>query len=274
MASAPLLAVDAPSMLYRAFYALPDSIKGADGRPVNALLGTANLVLREVEQHRPRAVVLCFGPDARDLPRRGIPRLPRRPPRGPRRPGAAVRGLSRTSSRRSAGRRHPRLARGRRPARHLRPPGGRRGRPGPDPDRRSRHVPVRDPERERALRPHRQPGRGGGGTEQVREALRDPAGPGPRLHRPARGSRRTASPAPRASARRPPRTCFGATDRSTRSWTPRFARRAQAADTLLDSGDELRAFKDMATLRDAGVTRPRDRETDRAGARRPPASAG
>jgi len=60
----PLLAVDAPSMLFRAFYALPDSIVGADGRPVNALLGTANLILREVELHRPRAVVLCFGPDA------------------------------------------------------------------------------------------------------------------------------------------------------------------------------------------------------------------
>ena len=51
-------------MLFRAFYALPDSIVGSDGRPVNALLGTANLVLREVEAHRPRAVVLCFGPDA------------------------------------------------------------------------------------------------------------------------------------------------------------------------------------------------------------------
>jgi 5'-3' exonuclease len=62
----PLLVVDAPSMLFRAFYALPDTIKGADGRPVNALLGTANLVLREVEQHQPRAVVLCFGPDAAD----------------------------------------------------------------------------------------------------------------------------------------------------------------------------------------------------------------
>ena len=60
----PLLAVDAPSMLFRAFYALPDSIKGADGKPVNALLGTANLILREVEEHAPRAVVLCFGPDA------------------------------------------------------------------------------------------------------------------------------------------------------------------------------------------------------------------
>jgi len=60
----PLLVVDTPSMLFRAFYALPDSIVGADGRPVNALLGTANLVLREVEEHEPRAVVLCFGPDA------------------------------------------------------------------------------------------------------------------------------------------------------------------------------------------------------------------
>ena len=51
-------------MLFRAFYALPKSIRGPDGKPVNALLGTANLILREVEAHRPRAVVLCFGPDA------------------------------------------------------------------------------------------------------------------------------------------------------------------------------------------------------------------
>jgi 5'-3' exonuclease len=60
----PLLAVDAPSLLFRAFYALPDSIVGPDGKPVNALLGTANLILAEVEAHQPRAVVLCFGPDA------------------------------------------------------------------------------------------------------------------------------------------------------------------------------------------------------------------
>src|SRR5882757_11262150 len=60
----PLLVVDAPSMLFRAFYALPKTITGPDGQPVNALLGTANLILREVELHQPRAVVLCFGPDA------------------------------------------------------------------------------------------------------------------------------------------------------------------------------------------------------------------
>ncbi len=51
-------------MLFRAYYALPDSIVGPDGKPVNALLGTANLILREIEVHQPRAVVLCFGPDA------------------------------------------------------------------------------------------------------------------------------------------------------------------------------------------------------------------
>jgi len=62
----PLIAVDAPSMLYRAFYALPKSITDDEKRPVNALLGTANLILREVEEHGPRAVVLCFGPDAAD----------------------------------------------------------------------------------------------------------------------------------------------------------------------------------------------------------------
>jgi DNA polymerase-1 len=58
---APLLAIDAPSLLYRAFFALPQSITDDDGRPVNALLGMANLVLYVVERHAPRAVVLCFG---------------------------------------------------------------------------------------------------------------------------------------------------------------------------------------------------------------------
>ena len=37
----PLLAVDAPSLLFRAWFALPDSIRDGEGHPVNALLGTA-----------------------------------------------------------------------------------------------------------------------------------------------------------------------------------------------------------------------------------------
>ena len=57
----PLLVVDAPSLMYRAFFALPSSITDGDGHPVNALLGTANLVLFVVERHAPRAVVLCWG---------------------------------------------------------------------------------------------------------------------------------------------------------------------------------------------------------------------
>ena len=60
----PLLAVDAPSLLYRAFFALPKSITDGDGHPVNALLGTTNLLLQAIESFQPRAVVMCFGAEA------------------------------------------------------------------------------------------------------------------------------------------------------------------------------------------------------------------
>jgi DNA polymerase-1 len=60
----PLLAVDGPSLMYRAFHALPRTITGPDGNAVNALLGTANLILQAIEIHQPRAVVLCFGEEA------------------------------------------------------------------------------------------------------------------------------------------------------------------------------------------------------------------
>ncbi len=60
----PLLAVDAPSLLYRGFFALPNSITDADDRPVNALLGMTNLILYTLEEHAARAVVLCFGAEA------------------------------------------------------------------------------------------------------------------------------------------------------------------------------------------------------------------
>jgi len=59
--SGPLLVCDAPALLYRAFFGLPDSIEGADGRTVNALLGSVNAVLWCVERYDPRAVVMCFG---------------------------------------------------------------------------------------------------------------------------------------------------------------------------------------------------------------------
>jgi len=57
----PLLVVDAPFLLYRSFFALPDSIRGSDGQPVNALLGATNNLLRIAADVSPRAVVVCFG---------------------------------------------------------------------------------------------------------------------------------------------------------------------------------------------------------------------
>lgn len=62
--SEPLLSVDAPYLLYRAFYALPDKITGKAGHPVNALLGSVNSILQSGEDQNARVTVCCFGPDA------------------------------------------------------------------------------------------------------------------------------------------------------------------------------------------------------------------
>ncbi len=64
MPKRPLLLVDTPFFLFRAFYALPKKITGAGGRPVNALLGSTNAILAAADEHDARAVVCCFGPDA------------------------------------------------------------------------------------------------------------------------------------------------------------------------------------------------------------------
>jgi 5'-3' exonuclease len=61
----PLLIADVPWLLYRSYFALPKSIVGGEGRPVNALLGTVNALLGVIESRsgdqRPRAVVACVG---------------------------------------------------------------------------------------------------------------------------------------------------------------------------------------------------------------------
>ena len=58
---APLLVCDLPLLMYRSFFALPKSIKGADGQPINALLGAANAMLAACDEYSPRAVVICDG---------------------------------------------------------------------------------------------------------------------------------------------------------------------------------------------------------------------
>ena len=60
----PLLLVDAPYLLYRAFFALPDKITGAEGKPVNALLGSVNAILSAAQEEGARATICCMGPDA------------------------------------------------------------------------------------------------------------------------------------------------------------------------------------------------------------------
>ena len=71
--SAPLLIADVPWLLYRAFFALPDSIVDGEGRPVNALLGTVNALLAAIEARPPRAVAACFGRGAGGVPRGAVP---------------------------------------------------------------------------------------------------------------------------------------------------------------------------------------------------------
>jgi 5'-3' exonuclease len=61
---APLLIADVPWLLYRSYFALPKSIVGSDGRPVNALLGTVNAILTFYDARLPAradGVVACMG---------------------------------------------------------------------------------------------------------------------------------------------------------------------------------------------------------------------
>jgi DNA polymerase-1 len=60
----PLLAIDGPFVLYRSFFALPDSITDGEDHPVNALLGSVNLILRIAADAQPRAIIVCFGAEA------------------------------------------------------------------------------------------------------------------------------------------------------------------------------------------------------------------
>jgi DNA polymerase-1 len=63
--AAPLLIADVPWLLYRSWFALPKSIADEQGRPVNALLGTANALLLVLEDttagESPRALAACMG---------------------------------------------------------------------------------------------------------------------------------------------------------------------------------------------------------------------
>jgi DNA polymerase I len=54
----PLLVVDGDSFAHRAYHALPKSIRRAERRPGNALVGFSNMLLRLYEAEEPRAVLV------------------------------------------------------------------------------------------------------------------------------------------------------------------------------------------------------------------------
>jgi DNA polymerase-1 len=56
--SRPLLVIDGDSLAHRAYHALPKSIRRAERRPGNALVGFSNFLLRLYESEQPRAVLV------------------------------------------------------------------------------------------------------------------------------------------------------------------------------------------------------------------------
>ena len=62
----PLLAIDGDSLAHRAYHALPKSIRRADKRPSNAIVGFTNFLLRLWDAEQPRAIVV--GWDTLEVP--------------------------------------------------------------------------------------------------------------------------------------------------------------------------------------------------------------
>ena len=60
-----LMLVDAASMYFRAFHALPESITAPDGRPVNAVRGFLDMAASLIDRRRPSRWVACLDLDWR-----------------------------------------------------------------------------------------------------------------------------------------------------------------------------------------------------------------
>ncbi len=60
-----LTLLDAPSLWYRAFHGVPESVTAPDGSPVNAVRGTLDMISRIVRDTRPARLVACLDLDWR-----------------------------------------------------------------------------------------------------------------------------------------------------------------------------------------------------------------
>ena len=61
----PLMLLDSAAMYFRAFYALPDSMRAPDGTPVNAVRGMLDMVARLATDLEPSGIVACWDDDWR-----------------------------------------------------------------------------------------------------------------------------------------------------------------------------------------------------------------
>lgn len=61
----PLALLDTASLYFRSFFALPESLKAADGTPVNAVRGFADTLARILTDRRPARLVACLDADWR-----------------------------------------------------------------------------------------------------------------------------------------------------------------------------------------------------------------
>jgi DNA polymerase-1 len=59
-AAGTLLAVDGDNFAHRSYHALPKTIRGAGGRPANALVGVANYLLRLWDAEQPAAMLVAW----------------------------------------------------------------------------------------------------------------------------------------------------------------------------------------------------------------------
>jgi 5'-3' exonuclease len=67
MAKTPerLMVLDTPTLYFRAFFGVPDSIRSPDGMPVNAVRGTLDFVSHLIGAYQPDRLVACFDADWR-----------------------------------------------------------------------------------------------------------------------------------------------------------------------------------------------------------------
>lgn len=60
-----LMLLDTASLYFRAYYAIPDSVKAPDGTPVNAVRGLLDMTARLIRERRPTKLVACIDADWR-----------------------------------------------------------------------------------------------------------------------------------------------------------------------------------------------------------------